>query len=70
MKKVFDEVAHEENYVEFLRKRIQSDNYRQNVSKEEFEKTERKYDKAKLKLKMMKEQKSREGDILDDGWRN
>jgi len=55
MKKVFDEVAHEENYVEFLRKRIQSDNYRQNVSKEEFEKTERKYDKAKLKLKMMKE---------------
>jgi hypothetical protein len=49
-----NKLDHEVKYVEFLRKRVQSDNYRQNVSKEEFDKTKRKYDNAKLKLKMMK----------------
>lgn len=46
---------HEEEYVAFLQKRIQSANYKDKVSKEEFKKTKEKYSKAKLKLKMMKE---------------
>ena len=50
-----DALEHEEQYVEFLRKRVQSANFKENVSKEEFDKTKRKYDKAKLKLKMMRE---------------
>ena len=48
-------LEHEREYVEFLRKRVQSANFKANVDKEEFEKTKRKYDKAKLKLKMMEE---------------
>jgi len=48
-------LEHEENYVEFLRKRLQSDNYKGNVSEEEYKKTKGKYDKAKLKLKMLRE---------------
>ena len=51
-----DPIGQEEKYVEFLRKRLQSDNYKQAVSKEEYEQTKKKYDKAKLKLKMLKEQ--------------
>jgi len=53
-KKKIDPIEQEEKYVEFLRKRVQSDNYKANVSKEEFEKTKKKYDKAKLKLKFLK----------------
>jgi hypothetical protein len=48
-------IKHEEKYVEFLRKRLKSKNFKSNVSSEEFEKTELKYDKAKLKVKMMKQ---------------
>lgn len=48
-------LEHEEKYIEFLSKRLQSKNFKANVSNEEYEKTKRKYDKAKLKLKMMKE---------------
>jgi len=55
MKKKIDSTQHEEQYIEFLKKSLQSENFRANVSKEEFEKTRRKYDKAKLKLKMMKQ---------------
>jgi len=51
------DLQREEEYVEFLRKRLASDHFRQNESKEEIEKTKKKYDKAKLKLKMMKEGK-------------
>jgi hypothetical protein len=54
-KKDTDKLKHEEEYVEFLRKRVQSDNYKNNVPEDEFKKTKAKYDKAKLKLKMMKE---------------
>ena len=54
-KKKQNSMEHEEKYLEFLRKRVQSDNYKNNVSEEEFKKTKAKYDKAKLKLKMMKE---------------
>ena len=48
-----DPIEQETEYVEFLKKRIQSDNYKNNVSKENFKKTKQKYDKAKLKLKMI-----------------
>jgi len=54
-KKKSDSIEEEEKYVAFLRKRVQSDNYKSNVSKEEFDKTKAKYDKAKLKLKFLKE---------------
>jgi hypothetical protein len=50
-----DPIEQEEAYVEFLKKRIQSKNYKDSVSSEEFEKEKRKYDKAKLKLKFLRE---------------
>ena len=53
MKKKINNTEHEKKYVEFLRKRVQSENYKSNVSEEEFKKTKAKYDKAKLKLRMM-----------------
>jgi hypothetical protein len=48
-------IQHKEEYLEFLRKRLQSKNYKENASKEEYKKTKAKYNKAKLKLKMMRE---------------
>lgn len=47
-------IEFEEKYVEFLQKRLASKNFKENVSKEEYDKTKYKYDKAKLKLKMLK----------------
>lgn len=47
-------IEDEENYVEFLRKRLDSENYKKAVSKEEYEKERRKYDKAKLVLRLLK----------------
>jgi hypothetical protein len=44
----------EEEYVAFLKKRLESKNYKENVSKEEYEKTKEKYEKAKLKLRFLK----------------
>lgn len=44
----------EKDYVEFLKKRLNSENYKANVSSEEYEETRKKYEKAKFKLKMMK----------------
>ncbi len=55
MKKQKDSFEHEEKYVAFLKKRLASNNFKTHVSEEEFEKTKQKYDKAKLKLKMIKE---------------
>lgn len=49
------DLEHEEQYVAFLRKRLNSENFKANVSQEEIDKTKAKYDKAKLKLKMMRE---------------
>ena len=54
-KSKFDPIEHEENYVAFLKKKLQSENFKQNVSKEEYEKSKKKYDKAKLKLKFLKD---------------
>ena len=47
-----DRIKQEEDYLAFLKKRLDSKNYKNNVSKEEYEKTQAKYDKAKLVLKM------------------
>lgn len=48
-------IEQEESYVDFLKKKLNSENYKSNVSKEEYEKEKKKYDKAKLKLKFLKE---------------
>lgn len=52
MKIKFDK-KHEEEYVAFLKKRLESRHFKDNVSKEEYEKTKFKYDKAKLRLKLL-----------------
>lgn len=43
----------EQDYLAFLKKRLESKNYKQNVSPEEFEKTKAKYDKVKFKLRLL-----------------
>jgi hypothetical protein len=48
------QIEQEEKYVEFLRVRLASENYKANVSKEEYDKTKEKYDRAKFRLKIMK----------------
>ena len=47
------ELDKHKDFVEFLRKRVQSENYKNSVTLEEYQKTLQKYDKAKLKLKFM-----------------
>ena len=47
------ELKHEREYVEFLKKRLDSKNFKANVSEEEYEKTKHKYDKAKLRLRLL-----------------
>jgi hypothetical protein len=44
----------EQDYVAFLEKRLNSSNYKANVSPEEYEKTKEKLKKAKLVLRMLK----------------
>jgi hypothetical protein len=46
-------LEHETKYVEFLRTRLESENFKAAVSAEEFAETQVKYEKAKFKLKMM-----------------
>lgn len=53
-KKTKDIAKETEEYLVFLKKRLDSSNYKANVSKEEYEKTKEKYDKAKLRLKLLK----------------
>lgn len=43
----------EEDYLSFLKKRLDSANYKSNTSKEEYDKTKEKYDKVKLKLRLL-----------------
>lgn len=50
-------IEHEQEYVNFLKKRLESKNYKANVSEEEYNKTKEKYEKAKLKLKFLKKGK-------------
>jgi len=47
------ELDNHKKFVEFLKKRIQSENYKNSVTPEEYQKTLQKYDKAKLKMKLM-----------------
>jgi len=47
-------IKQEEDYIDFLEKRLGSENYKKNVSSEEFEKTKAKLKKARLVLKMLK----------------
>lgn len=51
----YELIEQEEKYVSFLQNRLQSRNYKANVSKEEYEKEKKKYDKAKFRLKILKE---------------
>jgi hypothetical protein len=53
-KKTKDFIKETEEYLEFLKKRLESKNYKANVTEEEFQKTREKYDKAKLRLKLLK----------------
>lgn len=43
----------EEDYMKFLKKQLDSKNYKSAVSKEEYAKTQAKYDKVKLKLRLI-----------------
>jgi hypothetical protein len=52
-KKKKDPVEETRQYVEFLKKRLESKNYKANVSAEEYQKTKEKYDKAKSRLKLL-----------------
>ena len=45
-------VERHKEFIVFLEKRVRSENYKNNVSKEEYEKTVGKLKKARLKLKL------------------
>ena len=47
------QIEMDKEYALFLKKRLESKNYKEAVSKEEFEETKRKYDKVKLKIKLL-----------------
>lgn len=49
-----DPIQHETEYVAFLKKRLESDNFKANASAEEIELTKKKYEKAKFRLKLLK----------------
>jgi hypothetical protein len=46
-------IKQERDYIAFLEKRVNSENYRKAVSAEEFEKTKEKLKKARLVLKIL-----------------
>lgn len=48
------QIQHEEDYVAFLKKRLESKHFRNTALPEIIEATERKYDKAKLALRLLK----------------
>ena len=50
-----DPIQTETEYVAFLKRRLDSDNYKANSTPEEIAITKKKYDKAKLKLKFLKD---------------
>jgi hypothetical protein len=55
MKKItpFQQKKQTEEYIKFLEKRIASKNYKNNVSEEEYKKTQDKLSKERLKLKLL-----------------
>lgn len=48
-----EQIEHEKKYVEFLKIRLASENYKAAVTAEEYALTKNKYDRAKFKLKML-----------------
>ena len=48
-----EQLAQDKQYAEFLKKRLESKNYKANVSADEYAKTKAKYEKVKLKLKLL-----------------
>jgi hypothetical protein len=48
-----DELVKHKEYIEFLKKRLNSEHYKASVPREEYEKTKAKYDKAKLVLRIL-----------------
>lgn len=46
-------IKQEQDYIAFLEKRLKSENYKKNVPKEEYVKTQEKLKKAKLVLKIL-----------------
>jgi hypothetical protein len=52
-----DKLQHEKEYVEFLKKRLASKHFKENVSSEEFQLTKKKLDKAKLVLRILEHEK-------------
>jgi len=52
-KKKINPIKQEADYVAFLSKRVNSKNFKNNVSEEEFAKTKEKLEKAKLKLRLL-----------------
>ena len=51
---VISKIEQEENYIEYLKKKLNSENYKASVSKEEYDKEKSKYEKAKFKLRVLK----------------
>ena len=47
-------IKQEEDYIAFLEKRLNSENYKKNVSADEYSKTQEKLKKARLVLKILK----------------
>lgn len=47
-------LEHEEQYVAFLKKRLDSENFKATATPEELVLTKQKYEKAKFKLKMLR----------------
>jgi hypothetical protein len=52
-KKIQDTIDATKQYILFLEKRLNSQSYKNNVSKEEYAETKEKYDKAKLRVKLL-----------------
>lgn len=48
-----EEINHEINYISFLKKQLDSNNYKKNISTEQYEKTEQKYKNSKFRLKIL-----------------
>ena len=46
-------IKHEQDYIEFLERRVKSANYKKNVSPEEYAASEAKLKKAKLVMRML-----------------
>ena len=53
MKKKQTSIKEIRSYIEFLEKRLNSKNYKNNATPEEFQKTKNKLSKEKLKLKLL-----------------